>query len=638
MEPRIDAHIAEQQPAQQQADGEDLLGRDLELKLDRVQPHHSEPSSVSAQNPSEEIDGKPYGHHDASRPPAKLPHPPAGEPDEGGDEIDPTRQAGLHAIEMYVPRHAVKASTLEKAHGVDGKYTRGLMMHEFCGTGEDEDPVSISLTATSRLMYRYNVKFEEVGMLYVGSESLIDRTKSIKSNLMMLFHEHNCYDVEGSDTYNACYGGTAALLNTINWLTSPAWDGRWAIAVATDIADSPEGYRFMTGCACVAMLVGVDAPLAFERERAAHMINRWDFYKPWGWHEMAPIVDGPGSIDVYYECLDGCQRDLMERRGISNVIEESDFCIFHLGSGPKFVKHAFERCQANAMGWHAANHGRTKKYDGRLAADETTLLFDKKVAPSLRLAARIGPQHTAATYTNLTSLLIHEGTMKRNAIVGKTINVFSYGSGAASSMYRLRVRRMPGLVHDAHTMLDQRHFVGAQEFDAIMSEYAETYARLEWKARIRNGPQPGGVYYLHECDKYGRRAYYLLKDKEGVWKLPPPYVSEPPTRSTQEDLDRVKASLPECQRDLPEFTYVSGLNDKWPPPPPREVTEEELIELGLLERPATPPPPDPAGAGAGAAVLPDLLRSMDPQQLSSLLQLLAQQPQKPQLKPQQPSR
>jgi hypothetical protein len=77
--------------------------------------------------------------------------------------------------------------------------------------------------------------------------------------------------------------------------------------------------------------------------------------------------------------------------------------------------------------------------------------------------------------------------------------------------------------------------------------------------------------------------------------------------------------------NLPEFTSVSGLNDKWPPPPPREVTEEELIELGLLERPATPPPPDPAGAGAGAAVLPDLLRGMDPQQLSSLLQLLAQQ-------------
>ena len=55
-------------------------------------------------------------------------------------------------------------------------------------------------------MYRYNVKFEEVGMLYVGSESMIDRVKSIKSNLMALFQQHNCHNVDGVDTYNACYG------------------------------------------------------------------------------------------------------------------------------------------------------------------------------------------------------------------------------------------------------------------------------------------------------------------------------------------------------------------------------------------------------------------------------------------------
>ena len=104
---------------------------------------------MEAQNPSEMVDGRPYGHHDPSRPPARLPHPPAGEPDAGGDEIDPSRQAGIHAIEMYVPRHAVKASTLEKAHGVDGKYTSGLMMSEFCGTGEDEDPVSIATVSAA---------------------------------------------------------------------------------------------------------------------------------------------------------------------------------------------------------------------------------------------------------------------------------------------------------------------------------------------------------------------------------------------------------------------------------------------------------------------------------------------------------
>jgi len=577
---------------------------------------------MEIQNPACTLRGKPYGHHDPTRPPLKLAHPPAGEPDEGGDKTDPTRHAGLHAIEMYSPRHAVKASTLEKAHGVDGKYTQGLMMTEFCGTGEDEDPVSIALTSCSRLMYRYNIKFEEVGMMYVGSESLLDRAKSIKSNIMMLWNEHNCFDVEGCDVYNACYGGTAALLNCMNWLTSPSWDGRWAIAIATDIADSPAGYRFMTGCATVAMLVGVDAALVFERERCSHIINRWDFYKPWGWHVMAPIVDGPGSIDVYYECLDGCQRGLMEKRGISNVIEDSDYCVFHLGSGPKFVKHAFERCQANAMGFKPLKVGRTKKYDGLLAAEETTLLYNKKVAPSLRLATRIGPQHTVATYSNITSLMITAG--KDGALLGKTINVYSYGSGAAATMFRLKVKRMPGFMKNMHDVLDKRNYMDASQFDSVMDEYAETYARFDWSARVRNGPQPGGCYYLKDCDKYGRRAYYQVKDVDGIWRLPPPYISTPPPRSTQDDVERLKKQLPEKYRDVDEFTYVTGLNESFPPPPPREVTDEEMIELGLFERP--PAPPEPPPQAPGAAGMPDL-SNIDPQMLALLGGLLQQQQQ-----------
>ena len=50
----------------------------------------------------------------------------------------------------------------------------------------------------------------------------------------------------------------------------------------------------------------------------------------------------------------------------------------------RFVKHAFERCQANAFGFKPLKGGRSKKYDGKLSMDETTHLFNKKVAPSLR--------------------------------------------------------------------------------------------------------------------------------------------------------------------------------------------------------------------------------------------------------------
>lgn len=153
-----------------------------------------------------------------------------------------------------------------------------------------------------------------------------------------------------------------------------------------------------------------------------------------------------------------------------------------------------------------------------------------------------------------------------------------------------------------------------------MDEYAETYARFDWTARVRNGPQPGGAYYLKSVDMYGRRAYYQVKDQVGIWKLPPPYINEPPPRSKQEDVDRVRASLPERYRDVPDFTHVTGLNEPFPPPPPREVSDEEMIELGLMERPPAPEaPPEPA---PGAAGLPDLT-NMDQATLAALLQTLA---------------
>lgn len=62
------------------------------------------------------------------------------------------------------------------------------------------------------------------------------------------------------DSLNACYGGTAALFNAVNWVESRAWDGRLAIVVAADIAMYAAGpARPSGGCGAIAMLIG--APL-----------------------------------------------------------------------------------------------------------------------------------------------------------------------------------------------------------------------------------------------------------------------------------------------------------------------------------------------------------------------------------------
>ena len=92
------------------------------------------------------------------------------------------------------------------------------------------------------------------------------KSKSVKSDLMKLFTDSGNTDLEGVDSTNACYGGTAALFNSVNWVESSAWDGRLALAVCADIAVYAAGAaRPSGGAGAVAMLIGPGAPLVLER-------------------------------------------------------------------------------------------------------------------------------------------------------------------------------------------------------------------------------------------------------------------------------------------------------------------------------------------------------------------------------------
>ena len=84
--------------------------------------------------------------------------------------------------------------------------------------------------------------------------------------LMQLFEPSKDTDIVGIDTTNACYGGTAALFNAVCWVQSQFWDGRFAIAVAGDVAVYPPGPARPTGGAgAIALLIGPNAPLTFNR-------------------------------------------------------------------------------------------------------------------------------------------------------------------------------------------------------------------------------------------------------------------------------------------------------------------------------------------------------------------------------------
>ena len=134
-------------------------------------------------------------------------------------------------------------------------------------------------------------------------------------------------NVEGVTCINACYGGTASLLNTVAWVESSEWDGRYGVVVAADIAvyDTPNA-RPTGGAGAVAVLVGPGAPLKMvPRVRSTHCSDVWDFYKPNLTSEY-PMVDGQLSRVCYLQAVDGacgCVRVWMGWGGVTGSLQHT---------------------------------------------------------------------------------------------------------------------------------------------------------------------------------------------------------------------------------------------------------------------------------------------------------------------------
>ena len=164
-----------------------------------------------------------------------------------------------------------------------------------------------------RLINRYKVDPKSIGRLEVGTETLIDKSKSVKSFLMKYFAERGNCDIEGIMSVHACYGGTAALFNTIAWMESEAWDGRLGLVIMSDIAVYDDGSSRATGGAgAIALLIKPNAELPLEPIRSSHMTHEYDFYKP-NMDSEYPTVNGPISIRSYISCLQNCYNGLKSK-------------------------------------------------------------------------------------------------------------------------------------------------------------------------------------------------------------------------------------------------------------------------------------------------------------------------------------
>ncbi|KAK9457269.1 hydroxymethylglutaryl-coenzyme A synthase C terminal-domain-containing protein [Dipodascopsis uninucleata] len=440
---------------------------------------------------------------------------------------------GIKAIEIYTPNQYVEQAELEKHDGVSaGKYTIGLGQTQMAFPNDREDIYSMALTAVSSLLKKYNINTADIGRLEVGTETLLDKSKSVKSVLMQLFGDNT--DIEGIDTVNACYGGTNALFNAINWVESSSWDGRDAIVVAGDIALYAKGSARPTGGAgTVAMLVGPDAPLVFDPVHGSYMQHAYDFYKP-DFTSEYPYVDGHFSLTCYTRALDGAYQAYNKKAAkkleqvnghATSGLDRFSYAIFHSPTC-KLVTKSYARLLYNDYLLNPAistlelpEEFKSLSYEDSLKDRNlekfllTTAkpLIQSRLVPATTGPTRCGNMYTASVYSSLVSLLANVDPEK---LLNQRVAAFSYGSGLASSFFSFVVKG------DTTEMREKLNFIDRLDKRVCFTpEQYEASLELREKAHLAKNYTPEGstenllpgTYYLTKVDDMYRREYDIRK-------------------------------------------------------------------------------------------------------------------------------
>ena len=430
---------------------------------------------------------------------------------------------GIIDIQIYFPRYYLSQRDLEKYDKIpSGKYTIGLGQTNLSFPDDTEDINSISLTILDKLITKNSISLKDISRIEIGTETFIDKSKSIKTHLMDIFSSSTNKDIEGVTVSNACYGGTAALLNTFNYLHSKFYDNKYAIVICSDIAIYNKGpARATGGCGAVGILFGKGACISIEDIRASFFINVYDFYKPNPRSEY-PVVDGHFSLSCYLESLYECLKKFIEKGGMIDF--NNDFFCFHCPYS-KLVEKAFYQVKCfqifirrfNMKNLDLKNkvcgvQGKFWQLDKECQEDIKKEFYEEfklKILPGLFICKNCGNLYTGSLYGYLLSIILNGNNIE---LVNKRLIMFSYGSGLASTIFVLKINNAmyKNIIKrnmDIYNLFKERIKLSPYEYELILVKKEKMYLTNNYTPSGKIDDLFPNTYYLTKIDEKWRRYY-----------------------------------------------------------------------------------------------------------------------------------
>jgi len=387
---------------------------------------------------------------------------------------------GIDDIAIYIPRLYIDAADFAKARGLDPvKLQKGLGVSQMAIVDSNQDPACLAANACLKIMQKNKLSPEDIGRLYVSTESAFDESKAMNSYVIGMLEQvygqgafEHCGGIE---TKFACVSGSYALYDNANWIRADEADGKAALVVVSDIAkyDIGSSGEMTQGAGAVVMLLN-DNPrlMAFDPKVTSTSIkDEYDFYRPFG--KETPIVHGQYSNLLYMiqvrKALDAYKKKAVSTGLIKiepgeTILDYMDYINMHLPYSnmgkkalaymvrhewrqlprwkkilqeigmdepvPKDPRGTIESVLSDAE-FMAKDHEFTKLFS---KTPEFQEIYESKLSSSLIASSMIGNLYTASLYLGFRSSLEFE-YQKGIDLEGKRVGFGSYGSGASAMVF-----------------------------------------------------------------------------------------------------------------------------------------------------------------------------------------------------------
>jgi len=308
------------------------------------------------------------------------------------------KEVGIVSYGAHIPRFRIKSGDIAKAWGKDPEtITRGLGIIEKSVPSPDQDVATISVEAARAALLRCKIDPQDIGAIYVGSES---HPYAVKPTGTIVGEAIGATPIlKVADYEFACKAGTAAIQTCMALVISDMVKYGIAIGADTSQASPGDALEYAASAGGAAFIIGKENIIAKINETCSFTTDTPDFWRREGRKYPAHGGRFTGS-PAYFRHVISNAKNLMDH--VKSKPEDYNYAIFHQPNG---------------------------KFPLRVSK---MLGFSPEQVKQGLLCPMVGNTYSGATMIGLASVL-------DVAKPGERIFLTSYGSGAGSDAFDITV-------------------------------------------------------------------------------------------------------------------------------------------------------------------------------------------------------